>query len=64
MPPLNILAIAAAYVHNRGHWKAKGKVPFVGGINEGIEKSKEIRQLFTVLGGAWAAFGVLLWMGA
>ncbi|KAL8745752.1 MAG: hypothetical protein Q9184_007834 [Pyrenodesmia sp. 2 TL-2023] len=59
VPVLNIVAIAAAFVHNQKYWKAKPKVPFVGGINEGIEKSKEIRQSFVILGSAWVVYGAL-----
>ncbi|KAL8898173.1 MAG: hypothetical protein Q9207_006839 [Kuettlingeria erythrocarpa] len=63
VPALNIVAIAAAFVHNQNYWKAKPKIPFVGGINEGIEKSKEIRQSFVILGSAWLVFGVLHLIG-
>ncbi|KAL8923174.1 MAG: hypothetical protein Q9208_004737 [Pyrenodesmia sp. 3 TL-2023] len=63
VPALNVAAIAAAFVHNQNYWKAKAKVPFVGGINEGIEKSKEIRQSFVILGSAWVVFGMLHLIG-
>ncbi len=63
VPALNIVAIAAAFVHNQNYWKAKPKIPFVGGINEGIEKSKEIRESFVILGSAWVVFGVLHLIG-
>ncbi|KAL8993050.1 MAG: hypothetical protein Q9169_006630 [Polycauliona sp. 2 TL-2023] len=59
---LNIVVLGAAFTHNRSFWKAKAKVPFVGGFNEGIEKSKEIRQLLFVLGLAWGAMGLMGWM--
>ncbi|KAL8641314.1 MAG: hypothetical protein Q9226_008652, partial [Calogaya cf. arnoldii] len=55
LPLVNILALGAAFTHNRNFWKAKAKVPFVGGFNEGIQKSKEIRQLLLGLGIAWGA---------
>ncbi|KAL8832140.1 MAG: hypothetical protein Q9170_004999 [Blastenia crenularia] len=61
--PLNLVGLAAAFVHNQDFWKAKAKVPFVGGFNEGIEKSKEIRQLMVLLSLAWVSFGVLQWFG-
>lgn len=61
---MNMVALYAAFVHNQGFWKAKAKVPFVGGWNEGIEKSKEIRQMFILLGVAWGAVGVLQLVGA
>lgn len=63
VPSLNIAAIAAAFIHNQNYWKAKPKVPFIGGINEGIEKSKEIRQSFVILGSAWVVFGALHLLG-
>ncbi|KAL8889328.1 MAG: hypothetical protein Q9215_003357 [Flavoplaca cf. flavocitrina] len=62
LPPVNILAIGASFMHNQNFWKAKAKVPFVGGFNEGIEKSKEIRQLLFVLGIAWGALGAIGWI--
>lgn len=49
-------------MHNQNFWKAKAKVPFVGGFNEGIQKSKEIRQLLFGLGIAWGALGVIGWI--
>ncbi|KAL8800847.1 MAG: hypothetical protein Q9182_004867 [Xanthomendoza sp. 2 TL-2023] len=60
--PLMLVAIAAAFVHNQNYWKAKAKVPFVGCFNEGVQKSKEIRQLLIVLGLAWGAIGVYGWI--
>ncbi|KAI4218355.1 MAG: hypothetical protein LQ349_008745 [Xanthoria aureola] len=62
LPPVNLMAIGAAFVHNQNFWKAKAKVPFVGGFNEGIEKSKEIRQLLFGLGIAWGALGAISWI--
>lgn len=62
MPVLNVVAVAAAFVHNRAFWRAKAKVPFVEGFNDGIEKSKEIRQLLVPLGIAWGFVGVLRWI--
>lgn len=62
LSPLNVVAIAAAFFHNRGFWKAKAKVPFVEGFNEGIQKSKEIRDLLMILGGAWTAVGLVGWL--
>ncbi|KAI4096064.1 MAG: hypothetical protein LQ339_007080 [Xanthoria mediterranea] len=62
LPPMNLLAVGAAFVHNQNFWKAKAKVPFVGGFNQGIEKSKEIRQLLFGLGIAWGALGVIDWI--
>jgi len=61
LPVLNVVAVAAAFAHNRSFWRAKAKVPFVGGFNEGIEKSTEIRQLLVPLGIAWCLIGVLRW---
>lgn len=62
LPPVNILAIVASFMHNQNFWKAKAKVPFVGGFNEGIEKSKEIRELLFLLGIAWGALGAIGWI--
>ena len=62
LPPLNAVAITAAFLHNRGFWKAKAKVPFVGGFNEGIQKSKEIRELLLWLSVGWVLIGVVGWM--
>lgn len=61
LPVLNVVAVAAAFAHNRSFWRAKAKVPFVEGFNEGIEKSTEIRQLLVPLGIAWGLVGVLRW---
>ena len=54
----NIAAIVAAFFHNQNFWKAKAKVPFVQGFNEGIQKSKEIRQLLVLLGIGWAILAI------
>lgn len=62
MPPLNIVAMAAAFIHNQNFWKAKAKVPFVGGFNEAIEKSKEIRQLMVPIALGWGLVGLLGWI--
>ncbi|KAL8836980.1 MAG: hypothetical protein Q9176_005981 [Flavoplaca citrina] len=62
LPPVNILAIGASFMHNQNFWKAKAKIPFVGGFNEGIEKNKEIRQLLFVLGIAWGALSAIGWI--
>ncbi|KAI4138172.1 MAG: hypothetical protein LQ341_004780 [Variospora aurantia] len=62
LPPVNIVAIAAAFVHNRSFWKAKAKVPFVGGFNEAIQKSKEIRQLMVPIALCWGLVGLLCWI--
>ncbi|KAL8776811.1 MAG: hypothetical protein Q9203_002969 [Teloschistes exilis] len=61
----NVVAVAAAFVHNKNYWKAKAKVPFVGGFNEGIEKSKEVRQLLVFLGilwGSWEFQAIITWI--
>lgn len=63
LSPLNVTAIVAAFVHNRTYWKAKAKVPFVGGYNEGIESSKEIRQMMVLLVLGWGIVGAFQWMG-
>ena len=57
LPLVNVVAVAAAFMHNQNYWKAKAKVPFVGGFNEGIEKSKEVRQLLVFLGILWGSWG-------
>ncbi|KAL9602880.1 MAG: hypothetical protein Q9219_001576 [cf. Caloplaca sp. 3 TL-2023] len=62
LPPINISALIAAYIHNRDYWKAKAKVPFVTGFNEGIERSKEVRQMMVPLGLAWGVVGFLQWV--
>ena len=62
LPPTNVVAPAAAFVHNQNFWKSKAKVPFVQGFNEGIEKSKEIRQLLILLGLGWGVVGALQWI--
>lgn len=62
LPPLNTIAIGAAFLHNRIYWKVKAKIPFVGGYNEGIEKSKEIRQSLLNLGLGWGIWGMIQWM--
>ena len=62
LPLVNVLVIASAFVHNQNYWKAKAKVPFVGGFNEGIQKSKEIRELLVMLGVAWVVLGVMGWL--
>ncbi|KAL8668467.1 MAG: hypothetical protein Q9168_006903 [Polycauliona sp. 1 TL-2023] len=62
LPVLNILVLGTAFTLNRNFWRAKAKVPFVGGFNQGIEKSKEIRQLLFVLGLAWSAMGLMGWI--
>ncbi|KAL8959516.1 MAG: hypothetical protein Q9193_003637 [Seirophora villosa] len=59
LPPLNIAAMVAAFIHNQNFWKAKAKVPFVGGFNEAIEKSKEIRQLMVPIALGWGLVGLL-----
>lgn len=60
---VNVAAIAAAYMHLTGFWKAKAEVPFVTGFNEGIRKSNDLRRLLVSLGAAWAVTGVVesLW---
>ena len=65
LPLANVVAVAAAFVHNQNYWKAKAKVPFVGGFNQGIEKSKEIRQLLVFLGILWGSWGfqnIITWI--
>ncbi|KAL8644874.1 MAG: hypothetical protein Q9210_007022 [Variospora velana] len=62
LPPVNIVAIAAAFIHNQNFWKAKAKVPFVGGFNEAIQKSKEIRQLMVPMALGWGLVGLLCWI--
>lgn len=57
LPLINVLAIAAAFMHNRSFWKAKAMVPFVEGFNEGIRKSGEIRDLLVALGAGWVVVG-------
>lgn len=59
LPLLNAIADAAAVLHNRAFWKAKAKVPFVGGFNEGIERSGEIRGVLVAMGAGWAVLGGL-----
>lgn len=54
--------MAAAFIHNQNFWKAKAKVPFVGGFNEAIEKSKEIRQLMVPIALGWGLVGLLGWI--
>lgn len=64
LPLMNVVVMAAAFIHNQNYWKAKAKVPFVGGFNEGIEKSKEVRQLLVFLGilwGSWGLQGAITW---
>ena len=51
VPLLNVFNLTCALLHNQIYWKAKPKVPFVGGYNEGTEKSKQIRQSLVGLGG-------------
>ncbi|KAI4168605.1 MAG: hypothetical protein LQ343_006269 [Gyalolechia ehrenbergii] len=63
LPPLNAITILAAFLHNQHFWKAKPKVPFVAGYNDGIGKSKEIRQLMIPLGLGWAMVGLFWWAG-
>ncbi|KAL8942234.1 MAG: hypothetical protein Q9211_001478 [Gyalolechia sp. 1 TL-2023] len=63
LPPINAIALIAAFLHNQNFWKAKAKVPFVGGFNEGIEKSKDIRRLIIPLGVGWAIIGAVQWIG-
>ncbi|KAL8967713.1 MAG: hypothetical protein Q9197_005282 [Variospora fuerteventurae] len=62
LPIVNMVAIAAAFIHNRSFWKAKAKVPFVGGFNEAIQKSKEIRQLMVPMALGWGLVGLLGWI--
>ena len=59
LPTLNVVAITAAFLHNRSFWKAKVKVPLVQGFNEGIQKSKEIRDTMILLGCAWTVLALL-----
>ena len=63
VPLLNVLVVATAFVHNQDYWGVKVKVPFVGGFNEGIQKSKEIRQLLVIMGIGWILFGGISWAG-
>lgn len=60
---VNVAATAAAYMHITGFWKAKAEVPFVGGFNEGIRKSNDLRRLLVWLGVGWAFTGTVgfLW---
>lgn len=60
---VNVAATAAAYMHITGFWKAKAEVPFVGGFNEGIRKSNDLRRLLVWLGVGWAFTGAVgvLW---
>ncbi|CAF9932555.1 MAG: hypothetical protein HETSPECPRED_008397 [Heterodermia speciosa] len=53
LPLINTISITAAFQHNRGFWKAKAKIPFVEGFNEGIQMSTEIRELLVALGVLW-----------
>ena len=62
IPPLNVVALGAAFQHNRDFWKAKAKVPFVQGFNEGIQKSGEVRQLMVALAVGWVILGVGQWI--
>ena len=58
VPLFNVAVLAGAFVHNRGFWKAKAEVPFVEGINEGIRRSKDVRDLMVILGIGWGVMGL------
>lgn len=59
VPLLNVTAVTGAYMHNRGFWAEKAEVPFVEGFNEGIRKSKDVRNLLVVLGVGWGVMGII-----
>ena len=57
LPLLDIAACTSAHMHNRSFWKAKAKIPFADGFNEGVQKSKEMRQLLLAIGVGWMVVG-------
>ncbi|MCJ1390287.1 hypothetical protein MMC18_003145 [Xylographa bjoerkii] len=49
----------AAMIHVGNFWKGKARVPFVGGYNEGMRRTEDLRKMLGWLAMSWAATGVV-----